>query len=112
MSNAASEAKIILDQLTQSSNGSGRLQSMIGAKDIGYSTNDKGNTYVTFKFKGSKRSNACTITLTGRDDYDMTFWKLTNNLSKEDVVTQEFEGLDAIQIKDVFEEFTGLYLSL
>lgn len=109
MSNAASEAKVILDQLTQSNNGSSRLQSMIGAKDIGYGTDDKGNTYVTFKFKMSKNANACTITLTNRDDYDMIFWKIRGMDSN---VVKEFEGIYADMLKDVFEEFTGLYLSL
>ena len=83
-----------------------RLMVMIGA--FNFLDHEYG---VSFKFRGSKRSNHVEVTLNASDTYTMTFRKLTNGgLKATTVVKASFLFWD--QLKPVFENETGLRLSL
>jgi hypothetical protein len=98
--------------------GAGRLKAMIGAKDF---MSDNGGRTLMFKFpnKGASKPNYVEITLTGGDDYDIQFGRIT---SKKDKVygvrtpvlkkLKKYTGIYADQLKKIFEKETGLYLSL
>lgn len=100
------DAKLALDQLTQSNNGIGRLVAMIGAKDF-----VKGSDHVQFGFKSCRQANKCSIILNADDTYTVRFHKF-NRRSLECKQVIEFEGVYCDQLKEIFESFTGLYLSL
>jgi len=106
---AQAPADIILSQL----GGAGRLTAMIGAKNI-LSDND-GQTLL-FKFAGSKKANHVCITLTPADLYDVEFKKIgrMNTRNYEAPVTDvaSFAGVDATQLREIFESTTGVYLSI
>lgn len=100
-------AQTIINQM----GAGGRLRAMIGAKDI--LALDAG---VQFKFMLSKGGNKVVIELTPDDLYNMTFYKV-GRLNKKtwDIPVKEvakFEGVYNDQLKPIFEETTGLYLSL
>ena len=96
-------AKNIMTQL-----GGNRLQAMIGAYNFVAETN--GN-YLRFRFKGSRKFNMVTITLNALDTYDIEFQKYSP--SKFTTTTVEnFEGAYADMLVSVFENTTGLYLSI
>jgi len=94
--------------------GRNRLKAMIGAKDF-FSDND--GATLSFKFKMCKKASFVKITLNGKDTYDIEFIK-PGRLSRKtfemspNKTTGEFTGVYADQLKKVFENFTGLYLSL
>ena len=93
----------ILNTLTQSRNGYGRLRAMTGA--FGFVTTKNG---VSFRFKGSRKLNYCEITLNARDEYEMKVGKIIKYELKK---VEEFGVLD-VNMKDAFERRTGLFLSL
>jgi curved DNA-binding protein CbpA len=118
-------AKRIGDTIIAQMGGYGRLQSMLGAKNFTYSR--KGE--MTFQFKLCKKASHCRITyLEGKDLYKMEFIKIPKakreNKGDSDkqayylTVTQPpktvetFEDLYVDQLKPIFENFTGLKLSL
>jgi hypothetical protein len=101
------EAKMIAETTLQQLGGAGRLTAMIGAKHFGY---DKNGT-LTFQFKMCKKANGVRIELNGKDLYDVTFTKF-NARTYEVKEVHKFEDVYADQLKEVFESFTGLYLSL
>lgn len=90
-----------------------RLKLMIGAKD--FFSDDNGQT-LTFKFPRCCKANYCKITLEADDTYTVRFIKIgrLNKKTWEVKVTQtgEFKGVYDDNLKDVFENFTRLYLSL
>ena len=84
---------------------------MIGAKD--FFSDDDGQTLV-FKYP---RNKAVRITLNGRDLYDVEFLTLgrLNRKTWEmspSKTTGTFSDVGVENLREVFEEFTGLYLSL
>jgi hypothetical protein len=98
--------KQIAETIIQQMGGAGRITAMVGAKDFMY-----GEGYVTFKFKGSRKMNVVKIQLNSMDLYDVTFMKYSpKNLDCKTV--KEFEGIYCDQLKELFENQTGLYLSL
>lgn len=100
-----SVAVTILEQLTQSKNPMNRLSVMTGAGNFA-SHGDEG---VSFKFKGSRKANFCKVILNSMDTYTVTFGKIRKyELTK----VQTFEGVYNDALKDLFEDVTGLYLSL
>jgi len=108
--------EIIIEMLTQLlQSDHGRLKAMLGTSKVVYS-NDK-NT-VTFNFKMNRKANHCTLSYNcGNDLYDMEFWKISkpsksNNYEGKFTEIEVFNSLYNDQLKDVFEEFTGLRLSL
>ena len=96
-------ASEVLNQLTQSNNGMGKLAMMIGAKNFAQDSEKK---FVSFKFP---RGKYVKITLNSLDLYDVEFGTIRKFTYK---VTQEFKGLYADMLKSTFEQHTKLYLSL
>ena len=95
-------AQTILNQL----GGINRLKLMVGANKIIYSSD-----MVKFYFKGSKKANLCKITLTDSDTYLIQFYKfIPKNLNFNPV--KEYNDVYCDQLVKIFEEETGLYLSL
>lgn len=93
-------AKTILSQL------GGKLVCMTGARDlIGHPDG------LSFKFPAPtpSKGNHCQITLLPSDTYRVTFRHLRSKHVKT-VVT--FEGVYCDQLMDIFEQQTGLYLTL
>lgn len=100
-------AQLALSQLTNAANPTARLKIMIGGKDFIKSDSEQ---WVAFKFPNGKY-NYCKIQLNGYDLYDMTFQKWVwskGKLTKEVVINDLYYD----QLKNVFEQETGLYLSL
>ena len=94
-----------LDQLTRAPAGRGasRAIAMLGAHS--FST---GKASLTFKFRGSGKSNACMIELTPADEYTVTFFKIRGvKLTK-----WKIDGLTDETLPQVFEQETGLRTSL
>jgi hypothetical protein len=90
--------------------GTRRLNAIIGAKDF-MSDND-GQTLM-FNFSGSKVANYVRITLNALDLYDIEFKKIGRKAgSLQAWKTGEFENIDAENLKNTIESFTGLYLSI
>ena len=85
--------------------GYGKLTSTIGAEYFTYKDND-----LTFRFRGSDKSNLVSIKLNGYDTYDITFYKVgtKNNIKEVGKINDVYND----QLQDTFEEFTGLMLTL
>lgn len=108
-------ADITLSQL----GGRNRLAAMIGAKDF-HSDND--GLTLTFKFMKTERTKATNIAITldtDRDLYTVEFIQIKRKKDKElgimiptRVVTQTYEQVFAGDLVRLFEEETGLYLTL
>lgn len=102
-------ADITLSQL----GGSRRLSAMVGAH--GFYSDNNGQT-LTFKFKMCKEANYVKITLNAMDTYDIEFVKI-GRLNKKTFqvpvkTVKTYEGVYADNLRDVFESFTGLYITL
>src|SRR5437763_1905159 len=98
-------SKQIADTTAQYLGGYGRLNVMIGAKNFSY---DKEGT-LTFRFKMCKKANCVRFKLNGKDLYDVEFLKLGKVDFK---VVKEYNDLYFDQLRKIFEEYTGLYLTL
>jgi hypothetical protein len=108
-------ADVTLKQL----GGMKRLKVMIGAKDF---VSDNGGKTLIFKFpnRGAKKPNYVKITLTGRDDYNVEFGRISSKKSKDfpsirTPVYKKFKtyrGVYVDMLYDIFEKETGLYLTL
>lgn len=94
----------VAETIIKQMGGAGRLQLMIGASL--FAGDEKS---VQFSFKGCRKANKCRVTLQPDDLYTLELFK--------------FDGLDAPRVyhtdglfwdmlKPVFEQETGLYLSL
>jgi len=105
---ASFDANQALDQLTQSNNGVGRLHVMVGASRFVKSDEDN---YIQFSFKSCRKANKCRITLNADNTYNLTFFKF-NRKTYDCPQVHEVEGTYYGMLKDCFESFTGLYLSL
>ena len=94
-------AKIILDQI----GGINKIAAMIGASNFVAIENG-----IQFKFKGSKIFNCIRIEVNGLDLYNVTFYKLGKygEIKREETIENLFNQF----LKMVFENATGLYLSL
>lgn len=94
--------------------GSGRLNVMIGAKHF---MHDNDGQTLSFKFKSCKVGSYVRITLNSLDLYDVEFVKPGRMNRKtftisENKTTGEFQNVPAESLKNVFESFTGLLLTL
>ena len=107
MSNAIAsfDASTALRQLCQGPTG--RLV-MVGATNFVKSDADN---YIQFSFKGCRKANKCRIMLNADDTYTLTFFKF-NRKTYDCPQVHEVEGAYCDMLKDCFESFTGLYLSL
>ena len=92
----------ILEQM----GGKNRIQAMTDAYNFVYSDGDKS---LRFRFKGSRKVNYVKITLNSLDLYDMEFKKIWGMKCKD---VETVNGVYWDQLKPIFEETTGLYLSL
>jgi len=103
-------ADVTLQQL----GGSRRLKLMVNGRDF-FSENDGQTLY--FKFSSCRKASVVKITLNALDLYDIEFikpgrlnkktWEMSPNKT-----TGEFANVYAEDLKRIFEEFTGLYLSI
>jgi hypothetical protein len=95
-------ANTILGQM----GGAGRLAAMVGASMfVG------GENSLMFAFKGCPKANKCRVTLDADDTYTVDFFKLKNR--GLDVATfKSVDGIYADQLRRLFEQTTGLALSL
>jgi hypothetical protein len=92
-------AQTIIDQL----DGAGRLTAMTGAHS--FLAMSAG---IQFKFKGSQKANCMIVKLNPSDTYTVEFWR-TGRAAKHVLgVTSVY----AEDLKPLFEQTTGLYLSL
>lgn len=105
-------ANTILDQL----GGQRRLMAMVGMKRWTVGEFGTGRPSTSFRFKGSKKSNTLLVTYRADDTYDVTFLKMSMNKKKTDFASakkqEKFEGIYADMMIPLFEEQTGLYLTL
>ena len=122
MSNYTDKEKMeIATTIIQQMGGGGKLRAMVGASDI--FALEAG---VQFSFKGCKEANKVKIDLTEMDTYNISFYKIpklgkinTKNLESFmakietcNTPIKTFEGAYEDMLKPIFEETTGLYLSL
>ena len=100
----------IAQTIIQQMGGTGRLGAMIGA-----------NTYIAlesgvqFNFKGSRSMNRCRVILDrGMDLYRMELYRVWNSSKRGPQCDLKYhlEGMYCDMLKPVFEQETGLYLSL
>jgi hypothetical protein len=95
-------ANTILGQM----GGAGRLGAMVGASMfVG------GDNSLSFKFKGCTKANKCRVTLDADDTYTVDFFKLKNH-GLDCTVLKSVNGIYADQLRRLFEQTTGLALSL
>ena len=93
-------AEIILEQM----GGYGRLKSMVNVKNLNCTDNS-----LAFKFSGSRKINHVRVELKSDDTYKMEFLKV----GKIDWKTvKEYDGIYCDMLVEIFEDVTGLYLSL
>ncbi len=100
------QADTAIQQLTMNTrNPYGALRLMIGAENFVY-----GKDGVSFRFKMCRKAQFCRVELDeGADLYNLVFIRLRNYELTE---TGRFEGLYFDQLKDTFERFTGLCLTV
>lgn len=101
MANLAT-AETIIKQM----GGTRILSAMIGARNF---AGDE--TSIQFSFKGSRKVNKCRIILDASDTYTLELWKI-NKRTFEMTKVYELDGLYHDMLTPVFEQETGLYLSL
>lgn len=101
------QAEQIAYTILQQMGGDGRLHAMVGATVLAFEKDGS----LTFRFKSCRKANFVKITLNGLDLYDMTFMKI-HSKTYEVKEVKTFENLYSDNLKETFEAFTGLYLSL
>ena len=98
----------IANTIIQQMGGTGRLKAMVGAHS--FLATESG---VMFQFKGSRKANRCRVTyLPGRDLYRLELLKYTPTRHSHCPVIYEAEDIYFDMLKPIFEQETGLYLSL
>lgn len=103
------EAKTIAETIAKQMGGSNRLSVMVGATNFLFESN---GTF-RFNFKMSKKASLVRITLNSLDLYDVKFYKKKKQQFIYDyVMVQEYNNVYNDQLKELFESYTGLYLSL
>jgi len=100
------QANILLKQM----GGFGRIRAMTGAHKFVLTADEDEYPELRFKFKNQRGPNYVAIALTPADTYTMRFYRTR----KWDLIPKGLPHLDvyASQLKPIFEEATGLYLSL
>lgn len=86
--------------------GMGKIKMMVNGKDFLY-----GENWIQFKFSGSKKMNIVKIKLNSMDLYEVKFYKYYPR-KMELVELKNYDGIYCDQLKELFENTTGLYLSL
>ena len=83
---------------------------MLGAKNKGYGTDNKGNTYISFKIRGSKNVSHIKITYNeAMDLYDMEFGKVRKYEYK---IINTVNSVYNDMLNQIIESNTGLYTRL
>ena len=95
----------IQNTMIQQLGGMGKLKAMVGASQFSALTKYE----LAFKFKGSGMTNCVKITLNALDLYDIEFFRIRGSNIKP---VASFLGVYAESLRGLFEETTGLYLSL
>jgi len=93
--------------------GGRRAAAMIGMYAVGYRKNKDGNAEFSFKFKAGRKANYCAIVLTPDDLYDMVIERVSlrqAGMHRREVARHE--GIFFDQLQPLFEDATGLCLSL
>jgi hypothetical protein len=103
--NVSKRANQIASTIVSQLGGSRKLQMFIGLKQIINYPNGVSLVFPKPKHRGAV--NKVKITLNGKDLYDMEFIRFNKNSSK---VIQEFNDVFAEDLRDRFEEGTGLYI--
>lgn len=100
------QADTAIQQLTMDTrNPYGALRLMLGASNFGY-----GEEGVSFRFKMCRKAQFCRVELDEATDlYNLVFIRLRNYELAE---TGRFNGIYFDQLKEVFERFTGLCLTV
>lgn len=90
-------------------NGLGALRAMLSASSF-----IAGNDYIQFKFRGCEKANTLVVRYdAGADLYNVEFIKVgTRDFIPYADMVGEFTGLFAWDLKEIFEDFTGLRTSL
>jgi hypothetical protein len=101
------EQKQVASTILQQLGGAGKVGAMIGVKHFVAGKN--GELTIQFKAKALKKINCVRISLNGKDLYDVEFIRLAKYDHK---VVETKTDIYADQLKQVFEQTTGLYLSL
>jgi len=118
---AYERAQTILNQLTQSKNGANRISCMLGLKKNFVTTDNAEKVSVAFSFKAKalRKINSVYIELNGLDLYNVTFQRVYNKMDVD--LGMRLPHLDEIEtisnvyaedLKELFEDKTGLYLSI
>ena len=102
--------KDILQHLTQSEDGQHKLEAMIGAHTFLYTGRiGEEPDNISFRFAGSKTVNWCSIRLNDLDCYDIEFCRMRGfDVQK----VAKYDDLFAEDLRETFEEVTGLSLQL
>lgn len=109
---------LALQQLTHKPNPYGVLKAMIGA---GYFVHSQEDNFIRFRFKMCRKASICKIQYdSGFDLYNLSFFKtrkirdklIPQFYTEETVVVKEYKEIMCDQLKELFEEFTGLCLAL
>lgn len=87
--------------------GMNKLQAMVGADNFSYGNDGA----AAFKFKMCSKANTVKFEVTGEDLYTVTFYNYDSECLNFEPV-KVFDGLWIDQIRQTFEEYTGLYLTL
>jgi len=99
------ERKQIAEQTLMQLGGQSRIRAMVGASYFMYGKYGS----LSFSFKGSQYASRVSIFLNSSDLYDLTFYAWSNNsLHMVKVIRNVF----AEDLIPMFEQYTGLYLSL
>jgi hypothetical protein len=103
------EEKQEIAQIIRNQIGHGALY-MIGAKNFAVGENEKGNVYLVFRIRGSKKVNVIKVIYKqGLDLYDIEFIKIHGvNYN----LVEKVDGIYFDMFHDVIERVTGLYCSL
>ena len=92
---------VALQQLCGCSDAISRLKAMVGASNF-----IKGDNSISFHFKMCRRANSLRIDYDDvLDEYNMVFFRGSREVKR-------YEGVFFDSMKELFERYTGLYLSL
>lgn len=80
------------------------LQLMVGAYNFAKDKNS-----ISFRFKGSRKMNYLKITLNSLDEYELEFGQVGRKSYKS---VKKLDGVYCDQLIEIFEDTTGLYLTL
>jgi len=98
-------ANVIASTIVKQLGGGRKLQMFIGLKQLINYPNGVSLVFPKPKHRGAV--NKVKITLNGKDLYDMEFIRFNKNSSK---VIKEFNDVYAEDLRDRFEDGTGLYI--